>query len=65
MEKPQESLTLVCMCMCVGAFKCALNSERCDVIYDQTCRCAILNVLSGLMTDSKKKMHSLTQMLCD
>lgn len=51
MEKPQESLTSACMC----AFKCALSAERCDKTYDQTRRRAILDVLSGFMTDSGNK----------
>lgn len=34
--KPQESLTLAGMCKCICAFKYALNSERCDMIYGQT-----------------------------
>lgn len=51
MEKPQESLTLACMC----AIKCAVNPERCDMIYHQTCRHATLYALSGLMTDSGNK----------
>lgn len=55
-EKPQENLTLVCVLVCMCAFKCAVNSERCDMIYDQTCGRATPNVLSGPMTDSENTL---------